>query len=243
MAVKVKICGLTRPQDLELALELGADAVGFVLEPSSPRRVSLRKAVQLAQMALPFSVPVAVYGPYRGGLGKPTPVLTAVVKPVADVGEDLVLGKIQATGAMQNPSPNVLKVEPVWHGAVQAVSWEASVPRNIWRIHSIRIKRGQDWPTVPEGVSAVLVEAHVEGKYGGTGVRADLDMARQIVHEMDRPVIIAGGLNPDNVAEVIRAINPYAVDVSSGVEATIGKKDHGKLKAFFEAVRSTAVDK
>jgi phosphoribosylanthranilate isomerase len=81
-------------------------------------------------------------------------------------------------------------------------------------------------------VPAVLLDAHVPGRYGGTGRRLDWSLARQV----DRPVILSGGLTPENVAEAIRQARPYAVDVSSGVE-TDGEKDPRKIAAFVRAVR------
>jgi phosphoribosylanthranilate isomerase len=80
-------------------------------------------------------------------------------------------------------------------------------------------------------VAAFLIDAHVPGARGGTGVTCDWDLARRTV-ALGRPVILAGGLTPDNVAEAVRAVRPYAVDTAGGVESAPGKKDHGKIRAF-----------
>jgi phosphoribosylanthranilate isomerase len=86
--------------------------------------------------------------------------------------------------------------------------------------------------------AAILLDAYSENEYGGTGKRVDWELAATIVEKHGWPVILAGGLTPDNVAEAIRIVRPYAVDVSSGIESSPGIKDHGKMKAFVEAVRS-----
>ncbi len=86
-------------------------------------------------------------------------------------------------------------------------------------------------------VSAFLLDASVPGEVGGTGQTCDWDAARAAV-AMERPVILAGGLTPENVADAVRTVRPYAVDVASGVESEPGKKDHGKLRDFIERAKS-----
>ena len=85
--------------------------------------------------------------------------------------------------------------------------------------------------------SAILLDAHVEGKLGGTGQTFDWDLAVQ-AKSLGKPIILAGGLTPENVAEAVRKVQPYAVDVSSGVEASSGKKDHDKIREFIQNVRN-----
>src|SRR2546428_789456 len=80
------------------------------------------------------------------------------------------------------------------------------------------------------------VDAFIEGKPGGTGVTIDWDLAAQA--QMLGPIILAGGLTPDNVLEAVRQVRPYAVDVTSGVEASPGKKDHAKVRAFITNAKS-----
>jgi phosphoribosylanthranilate isomerase len=91
---------------------------------------------------------------------------------------------------------------------------------------------------VQDVAGPILLDAYVKGSYGGTGETADWEQAREVVSTCSQPVFLAGGLTPENVAEAIKRVRPYAVDVSSGVEASPGKKDREKLHAFFEAVRS-----
>jgi len=84
--------------------------------------------------------------------------------------------------------------------------------------------------------SAYLLDAHVPGQHGGTGARCDWAVAREAV-ALGRPVILAGGLTPENVAEAVRQVRPYAVDVSGGVESAPGKKDHERIRSFINNVR------
>jgi phosphoribosylanthranilate isomerase len=86
---------------------------------------------------------------------------------------------------------------------------------------------------------AWLLDAYSAGKLGGTGERFNWDLAIE-ARKLGRPIFLAGGLTPENVAEAVRHVEPYAVDVSSGVEASPGKKDHGKVKAFIDAAKAAA---
>ena len=191
---RVKICGLTRVEDVEMAVELGAAAVGFVLEPNSPRCIPLADVHDLLRSTPPYTYCVGVLGPFAPG------------QHLAP------FNAIQATG--------------VTNEDVQA-SQRA--------IHVHRVGSGDPMPD-PSLVDALLLDAFSPEAYGGTGLRIDFDAARAAIAESVRPVILAGGLTPDNVTEAIRALRPYAVDVSSGVEAKPGVKDPDKLKAFFAAV-------
>ena len=197
---RIKICGLTRVEDVELAVELGAAAVGFVLEPSSPRCIPLAEVHDLLRSTPPYTYCVAVLGPF---------VQSRLFAP---------FDAVQAIGVTN-----------------------ADVEASQRAIHVHRI--GSDDP-LPEPASydALLLDAFAPDAYGGTGVRIDLDAAKGVMAESVRPIILAGGMTPDNVGEVVRALRPYAVDVSSGVEASPGVKDPGKLRALFEAVREADAD-
>jgi phosphoribosylanthranilate isomerase len=94
------------------------------------------------------------------------------------------------------------------------------------------LDEGREWE---DRVDAFLLDAYHPDKLGGAGVTADWDLAAEVTRSLSRPVILAGGLNPDNVVEAIAQVKPYAVDVSSGVEASPGVKDHEKLEAFIRA--------
>jgi len=134
-------------------------------------------------------------------------------------------------------------VPPLFH-AVQGACWPLAAKPNdaFHRIAAVPCREATTMAEVLEAArqaNAILLDAHVEGSYGGTGKRIDWHFAAQVVKNCPKPVILAGGLTPENVAEAIQRVRPYAVDVSSGVEAEPGIKDAGKLRAFFEAVSSS----
>ncbi|MBS1716491.1 MAG: phosphoribosylanthranilate isomerase [Armatimonadetes bacterium] len=172
-----------------MACELGADAVGFVIEPTSPRAVTLARARELALLALPFATPVLVQ-------------LNCIV-------------------------------ESDWPGLLQGTSFPlGDQTRRILTGHptELRVAEGH-W-------AALLVDAAKDGVFGGTGLLADWDEAAELVRLAKRPVILAGGLTPDNVQDAIRKVQPYAVDVASGTEAGKGVKDPVKLREFILAAKN-----
>jgi len=124
---------------------------------------------------------------------------------------------------------------------VQGVEWTVFQEASAKRIHTLRVRPGQtadDFTSQTIRAGAILLDAHSEGAYGGTGKRIDWDVAAEIVQRSDRPVMLAGGLNPDNVGSAIRRVRPYAVDAASGTEGnTPGQKDVQKLRDFVAAVR------
>lgn len=193
--VRVKICGLTRRQDVEWAIECGADAVGFVFEQSSPRCLSIEEATVLANGLPPYLTRVAVHveaSPYG-----------------------LVLEAIQAQtfpGKMRGKTVQVARLK-------QGSSVEEIV------------KLG-------ERADAILLDAFSNKGYGGTGEKVDWGLASEIVAACPKPVILAGGLDADNVALAICQVRPYAVDVASGVESSPGIKDRELVRRFIDAAKS-----
>lgn len=192
--IDIKICGLTRPQDLELAAELGAGALGIVLEPSSPRFV--KDPADLAAIAPEGKRLVAVFG---------------------RTGEANLAGFTD----------------------VQAVEWRGEFP-GVRRIKAVRLRGDEEIDTLLDeaaGFDALLIDAYKEGAYGGTGERANWELAAEIVRRSPIAVHLAGGLTPENVGEAIRTVRPYGVDVSSGVEEAPGVKDPVKIRDFIAAAR------
>lgn len=109
-----------------------------------------------------------------------------------------------------------------------------------WRIRAFRVRDAaslQEIADYPHAVGAVLLDAYHGETLGGAGVTFNWELARHAKTLTNRPLILAGGLTPDNVAEALDAVQPYGVDVSSGVESAPGIKDHAKLRAFINAVR------
>jgi phosphoribosylanthranilate isomerase len=194
---RVKICGLTRVEDMEFAVAEGADAVGLVFEPASRRFV--KDPAPLLAAATPFVVVVGVFGK------------THVHAP---------FDRLQA---------------------VQGAEWEHVPICPHRRIRAVRVKPGDSLSSAlegPEGFEGLLLDAFSETAYGGTGKTVNWDLAAEIVAASRLPVILAGGLTPENVAEAIAKVKPYGVDVSSGVESAPGQKDRSKVRDFIQAARS-----
>ena len=196
--IKIKICGLTRASDAELAAELGADALGFVHERESPRYIGDDLPTWVARLS-PFVPKVAVFG----RVDRPA------LKSVFDL--------------------------------VQGAEWDLFPEAAAKRLHTVRLRPGSKAADLVQrtvDAAALVLDAHSDAAFGGTGVRVDPDVAAEIVQRSERPVILAGGLTPENVAAAIRRVRPYAVDVSSGVEdGKPGLKDPTKLRDFIQAAR------
>ena len=195
---RIKICGITRLQDLEAAMRYGADAVGLVVGfPTSPRNLSLEKAKELRGRAPPFL--------------------------------DVVL---VADGRDQNTL--IRLVEEIRPDAVQAYGLsDPSILRELgvgWIIKPINPSNFEEEDL--DGFDAVLLDGSM-----GRGVTPNWDLCRRIGERFELPVILAGGLDPDNVQEAMRIVKPYGVDVSSGVERAPGIKDPEKIKIFIKKVR------
>jgi phosphoribosylanthranilate isomerase len=109
-----------------------------------------------------------------------------------------------------------------------------------FRIRAFRIRDEASLREIadyPDAVGAILLDTYHKDKLGGGGETFDWDLAREAKRLTDKPIILAGGLTPENVQDALEAVRPYAVDVSSGIEASLGVKDHAKVKAFIRAVR------
>lgn len=204
--VKVKICGITQREDAEFALEAGADVLGFVYEPSSPRFIGDDEAkLALPHAMAPYTLCVAVYGNFQNGWAGYT---GCNVIQYAD------------GDPWPNPLPYVLacRLGPADDPEAFVKAIEANVGEH-------------------EGVKGVLLDAFDPHRYGGTGMTVDWNIAAEIVRGLELPVILAGGLTPENVAEAVRLVRPYAVDVSSGVELSAGVKDSYKVRDFIAAAK------
>lgn len=201
--VKVKFCGLTRVEDAEYAVELGADALGFVLEPTSPRCVIGNKRLEdFARTQLPFQATVAVWGDLSNAPA-----------------QDLLWGGC--------PIHQTL----IGHRPIQS--------RCL--IRAVRLLGPEDIQTALGDLEneGYVIDAYHETVLGGTGRVVDWNLARVFCDQAQRNVILAGGLTPENVQIAIKTVQPYAVDVSSGIESdSAGIKDHGKMREFIQAVRT-----
>lgn len=142
--------------------------------------------------------------------------------------------KVAVFGVVDRPVPKGI------FDIVQGVEWECFPEPSPKRIHVVRLKPGQAPEDVLETMihaNAVLLDAYHEGKYGGSGKTVDWEQASEIVQRSSLPILLAGGLTPENVAEAIGAVRPFGVDVSSGVEDKPGLKDHAKVRDFIQAAK------
>ncbi|MBI4682349.1 MAG: phosphoribosylanthranilate isomerase [Nitrospirae bacterium] len=205
--LKVKICGITNVEDAFAAIKCGADAIGFVFYPKSPRSVTPEIAKSIISSLPPFVTTVGVFvDEDKANLNK----------IVSDTGLDVV----QLHGA---ESPEYCNI-------------------NKKVIKAIRIKEISDLELLNqyEGASAFLLDSYYPGAIGGTGQIFNWEIAVE-AKKIGR-IILAGGLNPDNIEEAVKMVQPYGVDVASGVEGgTKGKKDLIKLRLFIERVRKAAL--
>jgi phosphoribosylanthranilate isomerase len=206
--VRVKICGLTNRDDALLAVKSGADAVGIVNVRASKRFVDLNKAKKIFS-TLPVFVSKIVVA---------TPKNVGEALEIEETGADY----IQLHGNESLDFVRELRVK-TGLGIIKKITVDGSSPENSRRYSEI--------------VDAILLDTEVEGVLGGTGKIHDWDMSKEIVESLEKPVILAGGLNPGNVEIAIEKVNPYAVDVSSGVESTPGRKDKKKIEQFITNAR------
>nr|MDO8079554.1 phosphoribosylanthranilate isomerase [Candidatus Freyarchaeota archaeon] len=206
--VRVKICGITSTKDLLIAVDAGADAVGFVVDVfQSPRNLTINEAKEII---------------------KSTPIFVETV--VVTVPKDLNhLEKIQKE---LNPSSIQL------HGLNQKYKEIRKSLPNTHLIGAIQAESHQAIYTAAEAadvLDAVLLDSHVPGKYGGTGKTHDWEISKRVREAIyPKPLILAGGLKPENVEEAIQRVKPYAVDVSSGVESQPGVKNPEKVFEFIK---------
>lgn len=199
---RVKICGITRPQDAITAVELGADAIGLVFYAPSPRNVSIEQAAEIVACLPPFVSKVGLF------VNAESAFIDSVLKRVA-------LDCLQ------------------FHGDETAVECEQI---NMPYYKAIRVKNDTNllqYASQYQRANALLLDAYSEAAVGGTGQVFDWTL---IPANIGKPVVLAGGLNAENVATAIKQVKPYAVDVSGGVEASKGIKDAAKIAAFMQAV-------
>jgi phosphoribosylanthranilate isomerase len=206
MAVRVKICGITRAEDLHAACDAGADALGFVFYEKSPRHLTIAAAAALLRELPPF---------------------------------------VQSVGLFVNAAPafieEVLNAAPLdllqFHGDETAAEC-ARYGRPY--IKAVRVNRDTDLLKCAADFDAargLLLDAFVPGVPGGTGERFDWGL---IPANLPKSIVLSGGLTPDNVAEAVQRVRPWAVDVSSGVEASKGIKDAHKIARFIAKAKEAS---
>jgi len=206
MRTRIKICGITRPADAAAAAHAGADAIGLVFYPRSPRYLSLERALEIRDALPPFVQSVALF----------------VNPDAAQVAQ--VIGTVR---------PALLQ----FHGEETPPFCESfGVPY----VKACRVRPGLDlleYLRPFSRASAWLLDSHV-AEYGGVGERFDWSL---VPAQRERPLILSGGLSAGNVADAIRRVKPWGVDVSSGVESAKGIKDAARIAAFISEVRHADV--
>jgi phosphoribosylanthranilate isomerase len=210
-SVRIKICGITRVEDAIAAAELGADAIGLNFYPKSRRYVSPEASRDILRNLPPFVDPVALF------------VNEPLSEVIARVRELLAVRTVQIHADAPEPIPRV--------PCQFIVAFAVRDPGSLAEIEGY-LSKCRDCGQMP---AAILVDAHVPGEYGGTGQVAPWRLLADFRPEV--PLILAGGLTPENVAEAVRIVRPYSVDVASGVESGPGQKDREKMRRFIAAVR------
>lgn len=200
---RVKICGITRIEDALVAAQSGADAIGLVFYPQSPRAVSVEAARAICAALPPFVTTVGLF-------------VDAEPESLRAVLRDVPLDVLQ------------------FHGA-EAAAYCTQFGRPF--LKALRMREATDVAAVRaefRAASALLLDTYRAGVPGGTGEVFDW---QRVPRELADEIVLAGGLNPDNVAAAIAMVRPYAVDVSGGVESAPGIKDAQRIAAFIAAVR------
>src|SRR3546814_329512 len=211
---RVKICGLTRPEDIDAAVQAGTDAIGFVFHAPSKRAVNLEQARALRQRVPAFVSVTALF------VNAPENEVRAVIDRVQP---DL----LQFHG---DESPEYCaSFERRYLRAFRVGGPELNTPLAV-------LEACRRYPSA----SAWLFDSYSAG-YGGSGLAFDIDLLSELRQARDsRPLILAGGLKPETLAQLVRQVRPYAVDVSSGVESAPGIKSADKINAFMQALQASA---
>ncbi|MGB8856365.1 MAG: phosphoribosylanthranilate isomerase [Burkholderiales bacterium] len=205
---RIKICGITRIQDALFAARAGADAIGLVFYPASPRNVGVARAQEILAALPPFITSVGLF-------------VNAGANDVHAILRELRLDLLQ------------------FHGDEDA---EFCRQFNKPYMKAVRVRPGVDllqYAAEHRTAKALLLDTYRDEAYGGTGHTFDWKLIPQ---NLSMPVVLSGGLNTANVGRGIQSVRPWAVDVSSGVEADKGIKESAKITAFIQAVRSADKD-
>ena len=200
---RVKICGITRPEDGLVAAQAGADAIGLVFYAKSPRNVGLEPAANIVRALPPFVTSVALF-----------------VNPQED----------EVNAVLRHVRPDVLQ----FHGEE---SPEFCRSFNLPYLKAMRVRVETDllqFAALYSDAQGLLLDAWSDAAHGGTGERFDWNL----IPELPKPFILAGGLSPANVRLAVETVKPWAVDVSSGVEVSKGIKDAAQITAFMKEVKN-----
>lgn len=209
---RVKICGLTNRDDLEAVVEAGADAVGFLVDvPVDSPREIDRARAEDLVAAVPPFVTSVLV------------TMPAAVQPAVRLQERVGADAIQVHGGL-------------------APEYVAGLRDRVAASVLAAVDVAQDDATdYAAAADALLVDSTDADGGGGTGETHDWERTRELADEIDVPLVLAGGLTPENVGEAIEAVGPYGVDTATGVEATGGQKDHDAVERFVRTATRTGV--
>lgn len=209
MRTRVKICGITNLEDARASVDAGADAIGFVYFPESPRSVDEDISGEIIRKVGPFITTVGVF-------------VNESVARIKEVVERAGLHVVQLHGSEEPDFVEAVRVE---------------LP-NTQIIKALKIANLDDFVSIGAyAVDAVLLDTFHGELHGGSGKKFDWDLVLKASMPDNMPFILAGGLKPGNIKDAISKVRPFAVDVSSGVEREPGKKDPKKIKEFIDRIR------
>ncbi|AKB84562.1 phosphoribosylanthranilate isomerase [Methanococcoides methylutens] len=218
-STRVKVCGMRSAEDIDLAVISGADAVGFITDVpvETPRKIDLKKARELIPCVPFFVDSVLVIMPESAT--EAIDMINSVRPDVVQIHSPLDIDNMRSV--RDNTDVRIIRTFHVPSEGDVMVSG---------LVDEVNLLSSEDL------IDGILLDSYVSGKVGGTGKVHDLSISRQVVELVDVPVVLAGGLNADNVAECVKQVSPFAVDTASGVE-TDGKKDAEKIRRFVNEVR------
>lgn len=204
MQTRIKFCGLTRQQDVQHAVTLGVDALGFVFVKKSARNLDVDNAVDLINEVPPFVNRVGLF-------------MNAPASEVENVLKRVRLNLLQ------------------FHGDEEEVFCKQFNMPYLKAVPMASTASVTDFCRGFSSATGFILDSHAQGQMGGSGEKFSWD---EIPNKLNKPIILAGGLSIENVAEAISVVHPYAVDVSSGIETSKGIKDPAKMEQFIKEVRS-----
>lgn len=220
---KIKICGIKTLPDALAAIQTGADLLGFNFYPKSPRYIEPETCAEITSILREKHPSIILVGVF-------------VNSPIPKIRVTLEIAHLDLAQLHGDETPEMLaELGSLGFKAIRlpsSVSVRDSVMASVDQSVSVResATKSADQP-------ALLIDSSAPGLYGGSGLTTDWDAAAQIASRL--PVLLAGGLTPENVAEAIQKVHPWGVDVASGVESAPGVKDPAKMHAFVKAVRDT----